>query len=51
MPAVNTQTSIAVTTETWKRLTLLKGRPSETFEEVVRRLLDEREQRAEGRSA
>lgn len=41
-------TSIRLSVEVWRRLTMLKARPSETFDDLIRRLLDEREQAGRG---
>lgn len=37
---VETPTSIQIRVETWKKLQLLKVRPSETFDDVINRLID-----------
>ena len=37
-------TSINITFETWQKLTYMKTRPSETFEEVIIKLIKQKEE-------
>lgn len=44
------KTTVKISRETWKRLTMLKDEPGETYDEVIAELLDEAEGPDEGNS-